>query len=230
MVIFNRFLLVIVLSFSALQAKGLREIAHLPHAQQLITKVFKERGVDPEDFEFTFSYNHWDFFYHPQSNSFTFDLKQLEILNKTQTLSNHFLQDLIDCGTYGFQTRENHLLSVQGIIGHELQHSFDRDELLKLFPIDLSERDFAKKAEKIRMLEARADLFASTDPRVLRATAKFFKKGYDYFRPAFLADDKQYSSYLNNIDPLHPTFIQRHDYLCAAATQLEQEGCGFNQR
>ncbi len=50
MITFNRFLLVIVLSFSALQAKGLDEIAHLPHAQEFITKVLKTRNLNPNDF------------------------------------------------------------------------------------------------------------------------------------------------------------------------------------
>ncbi len=226
--VFNRFLLIILVSFSGLFAKGLREIAHLPHAQALITKVFKERGLDPKDFEFTFYNKKGDnWLYYPGINGFSFDLWDLEKVNDTMNYPDSLYQ-LINCDRFGLKSRREHLLSTQGFIGHELQHACDRAAIIDLYS---SGKNSDELTEELKKLEARADLFCSSDPEVLRALARSFKYAYEQVRLlTFSGNHEACTMYLKKIDPIHPTFIQRYHYLCAAAAQLEQEGCGSAQR
>jgi len=223
--VFNRFLLIILVSFSGLFAKGLYEIAHLPHAQALITKVFKERGLDPKDFEFTFYNKKGDnWLYYPGINGFSFDLCDLEKVNDTMN-SPDSLYQLINCGRFGLKSRREHLLSTQGFIGHELQHACDRAAIIYLYS---SGKNSDELTEELKKLEARADLFCSSNPEVLRALARSFKYAYEQVRLlTFSGNHEACTMYLTKIDPIHPTLIQRYHYLSAAAAQLEQEGYDF---
>lgn len=202
MVIFNRFLLIFLVSFSGLFAKGLGEIAHLPYVQKFITNIFEKRGLSPNQFNFKFipSNNGLHWFYYCSDNRFEFDLSVLENVEKIYLCSLP-CQALIYGGKiFGTKTAEEYLLCVEGLIGHEIIHSLDREALIKYWRENYFSCNFDRGRQEF---EVRADLGASKNPKVLRALAN-------------LCENFPFS-------PCHPVPVERSRYLRKKAYQIEAE-------
>ncbi|MFS8506581.1 MAG: hypothetical protein LVQ75_00370 [Candidatus Babeliales bacterium] len=212
--------------FSVLQAKGLREIAHLPHAQDLIKKVFKERGLDPKDFEFTFYNKKGSWCYVLGKNTFGCDLIFLERLNQ---LAKEIKEEssikgrLINYVTGRDKKFNESVLLLEGFLGHEIQHHFDRDDLTRA--IVLFNGSHELKREIFLALERKADLLSSNNPEVLRALASYFEKFYQEYVVTIKYIERikaqGFSIQEPEEDKDHPHPLERASYLREKAGQLE---------
>ncbi|MFS8506583.1 MAG: hypothetical protein LVQ75_00380 [Candidatus Babeliales bacterium] len=234
---FNRFLLILVLSFSNLSpkdlgTKGLGEIADLPHAQKFITDVLKARNVDPDNLYFSFEkegFIEWWFglrkeyfdinmscscHYNDMNNKIEQVLyirkKDLEIVNIIMTYQANKSENELSCQALQFKR------TMQFVLGHELQHYFDHadpsirgsDEALKNFWSNLSNK---------RENEIKADKCASLDPKLLRTGAEFFQENYSREKSYYNA---LYKNPHQKID-VHPHPLERAKYLLVAANAQE---------
>ena len=196
--VFNRFLLIILVSFSALFAKGLGQIAHLPQSQNFISQVFKEHGLNPEDYSIYFVDDLFsegcNWAYDFEANAFYFDLKACQKCEEVLSYTS-FLDIPVYAGPiFGtVKTGREYLLGIKGLIGHEIVHSFDRNDLIQVFRCN--------DLLKIKALEKKADLGSSNNPEVLRALANLSEK------PPYC--------------PEHPHPLERASYLRELADQLE---------
>ncbi len=150
---------------------------HFPYAASAVKDIFNARNTSPKEFSFIIKQTiNWEYccafntFYYPQQDIAEFDdtlQRQTWGLAEKKRLHWDIMKD-------GMTTKQQHVLLVKGIIGHELQHAFDRGQLLLLLhsPVALHSQD--KKYQILKELEHKADTYASQDPAVLEALAKFF--------------------------------------------------------
>ncbi|NBP15517.1 hypothetical protein EBU95_14150 [bacterium] len=213
---FNRFLLMLILSFSNLGAKGLAEIADLPHAQKFITDVLKDRNLDPNDFEFKFSNEPIGIFcFDIEDKVFYFDLMHLKEINKTMFYPGS-LNEECTCKNFGSGTRSQHLEFIKGVIGHEVHHAVEGflSNLLK------SIESLEDKIREIKRAEERADKHASVDPKVLMAFSRYFRQRYEELRKEFKSHE-ECEDFSQKIDPIHPTPFERAEFNSAFSCLLE---------
>jgi len=213
--------------FSALQAQGLGKIAHLPYAQVSLTKIFKERGLSPDQFNFDFNNEPNSWFYLVGPDTFGCDLTFLEKLNQLATeiikAESSIKGRLINYLTGRDKKFNESVLLLEGLLGHEIQHYFDRDDLTKAIGLFNGSHELKRN---IRLaLERKADLFSSNNPEVLRAFALYFEKPYKE-KPVMIEFTKRLKAQGFSIqepeeDKDHPHPLERASYLREKAKQLE---------
>jgi hypothetical protein len=230
---FNRFLLMLILSFSNLGAKGLAEIADLPYAQKFIADVLKARNVDPDNLYFSFekeNFIEWWFglgmeldmkiaAYYYVNNQIKQVLyirkKDLETINRIMTYQADKSENELSCQALQFKR------AMQFCLGHELQHYFDHAD-----PSNIGSDGKCKISNLFnkRQLEIKADKCASLDPKILRAGAEFFQEKYNRYKDSY---DYVYSS-KNTNEVFHPHPLERARYLLVAAKAQEVINKKFN--
>jgi hypothetical protein len=181
------------------------------------------RNTSPKEFSFIIKPTiNWEYcfafntFYYRQEDIAEFDdTLQRQALGHTEKkrLYWNIMKD-------GMTTKQQHVLLIKGIIGHELQHAFD--DALALSALNNSCEKFNIHRKNLsfdeeRQNEIRADKGASIDSKILRAGAKLFQVDYD-MRKAF------YDSIWkdpNQKEDAHPHPLERAKYLLEAAHAQE---------
>jgi hypothetical protein len=141
---------------------------------------------------------HW--FYYCDDNRFEFDLSVLKNVERICSCSLPCEASIYGGTIFGTKTAEEYLLCVEGLIGHEIIHSFDRKALIKYWREHYFSCNFNKGLQEF---EVRADLGASKNPKVLRALANLCEKF--------------------PFSPCHPVPVKRSRYLREKADQIEAE-------
>jgi hypothetical protein len=150
---------------------------NFPYAASAVKDIFNMRNTSPKEFSFIIKPTiNWEYcfafntFYYRQEDIAEFDdTLQRQALGHAEKKRLHWniMKD-------GMTTKQQHVLLVKGIIGHELQHAFDRDQLLLLLHASVAFHSQDKKYQILKELEHKADTYASQDPAVLEVLAKFF--------------------------------------------------------
>jgi len=150
---------------------------HFPYAAYAVKDIFNARNKSPKEFSFIIKPTiNWKYccafntFYYAQEDIAEFDdtlQRQAWELAERKRLHWNIMKD-------GMTTKQQHVLLVKGIIGHELQHAFDREQLLLLLHSSVNLYSQDEKYQILKELEYKADAHASKDPAVLEALAKFF--------------------------------------------------------
>lgn len=105
-----------------------QQLRQYPLSAALIKKVFDRRGVDPKDYDFRVS-NEGAFF-NCVKKEFNFNEAQFKNIDRFFVLPAK--TKLTNYGN-GHDTVGEYIGSIEGVIGHELQHAMDRDDYLKLY-------------------------------------------------------------------------------------------------
>jgi hypothetical protein len=114
-------------------------------------------------------------FYVVGNNTFGCNLEFLERLNQLATeikAKSSIKSRLMNYLTEKDKKFNQSVLRLEGLLGHEIQHHFDRDDLTRAYSL------FNRKREIFLALERKADLFSSNNPEVLRALASYFEQSY----------------------------------------------------
>ena len=168
---------------------------HFPYAACAVKDIFNARNKSPKEFSFIIKPTIiWSYccalntFYYPQEDIAEFDdtlQRQAQGLEEKKRLHWDIMQD-------GMTTKQQHALLVKGIIGHELQHAFDRTIFIELLRTDLhSENSLCKLFKEF---EYKADQYASQDPAIIEALGTYLMHRY-------LLNKKE--------DKLHPPDLER---------------------
>jgi hypothetical protein len=168
---------------------------HFPYAASAVKDIFNARNKTPKEFNFVISPNiPWSYavylntFYYEQKDVAEFDNtleRSIKGLQEKKRLSWDIMKD-------GMVNKQLHALLVKGIIGHELQHAFDRTIFIELLRTDLhSENSLCKLFKEF---EYKADQYASQDPAIIEALGTYLMHRY-------LLNKKE--------GELHPPYLER---------------------
>lgn len=180
---------------------------NFPYAAYAVKDIFNARNKSPKEFSFVIKpHIIWSYccalntFYYAQEDIAEFDQtlqRQAWGLAERKRLHWNIMKD-------GMTTKQQHVLLLKGIIGHELQHAFDREQLLLLLHSSVNLYSQDEKYQILKELEYKADTYASEDPAVLEALATFFMHQH-------LLHVKNQE--LDKQSKQHPSCLERAQYL-----------------